>query len=99
MELEEKVVPITNAQEYIAIKRKQIDKLDSMLLTALAMRMQICSEIGKWKKENNIAITDARREETMKQSREQVVNHLGLSNEFVDQLFAKIVEHSKELQK
>ena len=53
-------------------KRKEIDEIDSYITKLFLRRMQICGEIGHYKKDNDIRVYDEAREkeifERVKQS-------------------------------
>ena len=43
-------------------KRKEIDEIDSYITKLFLRRMQICGEIGHYKKDNDIRVYDEARE-------------------------------------
>ena len=50
-------------QEY----RQEIEQIDHELYGLISKRLEICSKIGDYKKENNLPIFDAKREEELKE--------------------------------
>ena len=47
--------------------REEIEKIDEQLFNLLSRRMSISMKIGEYKKENNLPIFDAKREEELKE--------------------------------
>lgn len=75
--------------------RKKIDKIDRKIADLFAKRMKCSGEIGKFKKENGIKITDGNREA------EVVANVRSAAGEYADhaeELYMKIFEISKKYQ-
>ena len=46
----------TQETEYISLFRKQIDEIDKEIIDVLARRMEICREIGRYKKEHGMKV-------------------------------------------
>ena len=78
--------------------RQEIDRLDNYMLELLAERMNIAVEIGKYKKENQIAIHQPKRwADTIKRALE-IGKTNGLSESFLLELFQKIHKESIDKQ-
>lgn len=78
--------------------RQEIDRLDNYILELLAERMDIATQIGKFKRENSIAIYQPKRwAYTVKRALE-IGKTNGLSEEFILALFQKIHNESIEKQ-
>ena len=60
--------------EGITLLRKQVDELDNELMNLLSKRMRVCREIGQYKKEHNMTVFQANREESVRQQVE-ILNH------------------------
>lgn len=78
--------------------RGQIDLCDEALLQLLSQRMQICREIGQYKKENNMQIVHALRYTEILDKRSAQGTSAGLSPEFVRDVFEHIHEESVNQQ-
>lgn len=87
-----------SAKETIEQLRAQIDVLDDSLLYTLASRMKISEEIGRYKKDNNIAIVQANRWESLLAAVIEKAKTYGLDDEFVRALFNLIHEASVQTQ-
>ncbi len=74
--------------------REKIDVVDSQLLELLAHRMNYVDEIGKYKKENNIAILQLKRWGRILESRLEQAKEYGLSEDFIRQLLEMIHKES-----
>lgn len=79
--------------------RSQIDVIDSELILKLGARMALADEIGKYKKENNIAILQPERWNMIIKKSLSEANELGLSEEFILGLLRAIHQESIEHQK
>ena len=77
--------------------REQIDSIDSQLIELLSQRMDIVSNIGKYKCENDITILQLRRWESIIQTRSRLGQSLGLDKEFILKLLELI--HKESIQK
>ena len=74
--------------------RVQIDQIDGQLLTLLGQRMGFASEIGAYKKRNNIAILQTGRWNEILNSAVAKGREKGLSDEFTIQLLTAIHQES-----
>ena len=77
--------------------RDQIDSIDEQMLELLAKRMKITEDIGKYKKENNIAVFQLKRWESIFTSRNIFGEKLGLSKDFLKRLLQLV--HKESIQK
>lgn len=76
--------------------RCQIDDIDKEILTLFSKRMQLCEDVARYKKENNLPIFQNDREaEVIRKIRERSSEHLADSSEA---LFSSIMDISKCLQ-
>jgi chorismate mutase len=78
--------------------RRQIDQWDEELLRTLGNRMKISEKIGKYKKEQNITILQPNRWNELLEDRLAKGLKLGLSEEFIIQLFKNIHQESINFQ-
>lgn len=78
--------------------RKQIETLDQKLIELLAERMQLCKELGSFKKENGLAVLDEARETELQTLHQTWAEQNALSPVFVTQIFELIFEQAKEVQ-
>ncbi len=67
--------------------REKVDQIDDELMQLLGQRMSIADKIGSVKKENNIAILQARRWNEILERAYAKAESLGLSREFVTKYF------------
>ena len=78
--------------------RNKIDILDFQLIDILKQRFNITSEIGKMKKENNVAVLQIDRWNAILESRIKYAAEKGLSEEFVKEILEDIHKASIEGQ-
>jgi chorismate mutase len=79
--------------------RKQIDKIDNLLLKFLSKRIQISKQIGKFKKQNNLPIRDKKREKQLFILLSQKAEKFNLDKKYINQLFKLILKNSRDNQK
>lgn len=79
--------------------RGQIDECDTELLSLLERRMEICREIGKLKKEENMPVLQSPRYNKMLIDRLQTAEKLGLDQTFIKNIFETIHLQSIALQR
>jgi len=85
-------------KENIDQLRSQIDVIDDNLLNMLASRMKISRKIGEYKKDNNIAILQTSRWDTILENMIGKGAENGLSKNFVTAVFNAIHEASVQVQ-
>ena len=72
--------------------RKKIDLIDAKIISSLAERFQITNEVGKYKKEHNLAAQDNAREAAQFAKIEQLSKEAGLNPEFMKKIFRLIID-------
>ena len=85
-------------KENIDQLRAKIDVIDENLLYALGARMKISRQIGEYKKENNIAIIQASRWDSLLGKVVEKGKEYGLAENFLNDVFNAIHEASVEIQ-
>jgi len=90
---------VRNAEviDKLADLRKQIDKIDDLVIQKLAERMQIVEKIGNYKKDNSITILQVNRWDEILQKRTNYAKALKLDEEFTEKLLELI--HSESIRK
>lgn len=78
--------------------RHRIDETDTELLEILARRLEICREIGEYKKLKGMSVLQRDRYDKMIRSRVQEAETLGLDSDFVGRLLGLIHEESVKKQ-
>ena len=78
--------------------RRQIDQWDTELLRVLRNRMSISEMIGKYKREENITILQTGRWSEILLDRLSKARKLGMSDEFITQIFKQIHQESISFQ-
>ncbi|MDP3698135.1 MAG: chorismate mutase [Nanoarchaeota archaeon] len=79
--------------------RKKNDEIDSKLLKLLAERLELCQELGEYKKKHSLPIQDKGREEQAIKGRIKKWKELGFDDEeFVREFFELIMKKSREVQ-
>lgn len=84
--------------ESITLLRKQIDELDNQLMELLAKRMEVCREIGRYKKEHNMTVLQTSRYNEILEKRGVQGSLTGMSPEFIARVFESIHEESVRQQ-
>ncbi|MBX2815797.1 MAG: bifunctional 3-deoxy-7-phosphoheptulonate synthase/chorismate mutase type II [Saprospiraceae bacterium] len=79
--------------------RSRIDAIDKELIQMLANRMEVAEEIGRYKKQNNIAILQADRWNEIIDKSMEKAGPLGLSQDFVGKFLKAVHQESIDHQK
>lgn len=75
--------------------RSEIDQLDDQIITLLNKRFEVTSQVGKYKRENQIAILNSQREQAIISK----IKQLNLSNQSaVVDTYQALIEISKRYQ-
>jgi len=74
--------------------RDQINALDYRLIHLLGERMEVVEKIGRYKKDNGMAILQPQRWDTMMRTRLETGNRKGLNEVFITTLFRFIHQES-----
>lgn len=88
----------TTATENMIFLRKQIDEIDSQIIDVIAKRMEVCREIGHYKKENGMTVLHSSRYSEIIDDREQHGESLGVDKECVKKIFELLHEESVRQQ-
>ncbi|MBR9699844.1 chorismate mutase [Candidatus Woesearchaeota archaeon] len=78
--------------------RKQIDRVDKVLITALGERMSLMPEIGEYKKKNNVPIFQEKREQQIMKRLKKLAKDYQISEDFVEEIFLSIFNEAKRIQ-
>ncbi len=87
-----------SGKEKIGEIRKHIDRLDNVIINALAERMSLMPDVAKHKKEHNIPITDEEREIAIMKKLKNIAAEHGLDKGFVEEIFLSVFNESKRIQ-
>ncbi|MCQ2116108.1 MAG: bifunctional 3-deoxy-7-phosphoheptulonate synthase/chorismate mutase type II [Bacteroidales bacterium] len=90
--------PALANKETIDQLRAQIDVIDENLLHTLGQRMKVSRQIGQYKKENNVAIVQASRWDSLLANMVEKSKAYNLPEEFVRDVFNAIHEASVQVQ-
>ena len=78
--------------------RAQIDDIDNQLMMLLAQRMQVCRQIGMYKKGQNLAVLQTNRYNEILEKRGEQARLCGMSAQFAAEVFEHIHEESVRQQ-
>ncbi len=78
--------------------REQIDEIDREIVALLTKRFGIVKSIADYKKKNNLQILDKKREKVVLEEKLNLAQKNNLDEEFVVDIFEKIMEQSKKIQ-
>lgn len=92
-----------NSKSYVNIThvehlRKKINSIDIKIVTLIAKRQSYMPAIGKYKKENNLAILQPKRENDILILRKKLARKLGLEPVLVEKIFRLIFANSRNIQ-
>lgn len=83
----------------LTILRDKINKIDNSLLSLLAERIAVVREVGKVKRQNNIAVHDQKREDELLASLSVIAKDKNISSDFVSSLWKVIFAESYKIEK
>lgn len=86
------------ADNRLALLRSQIDDADNELLDVLRRRMEICREVGQYKKHHGMTVLQADRYSDMLQARMASAGEIGLDPEFVKRILTVVHDESVRRQ-
>ena len=80
--------------ESLSLLRQEIDRLDNDLVEVLAKRMEVCRDIGQYKKEHRMPILQAQRYDSILNSRVKLGQQMGMGGEFMRVILSAVHEES-----
>ncbi len=87
-----------NDEDKIKQIRRHIDRIDTVIITALAERMSLMPDIAEYKKKNDIPIFDEEREVEIMKKLKKISKDHGLDEGFVEEIFLSCFNESKRIQ-
>lgn len=88
---------VTRNQKLKSI-REQIDRIDNIIITALAERMAFMNGIGEHKRTKRIPVYQPEREQTIINRLIEIGEKHNLRAEFIEELFSLIFDEAKRIQ-
>ena len=88
----------SSVERDLANLRSEIDDIDSELLQLLARRMEVSSQIGEYKKRNNVTVVQMDRWKKILEEHIATGSDLGLSPQLINEVFEAIHQASIEQQ-
>lgn len=78
--------------------RKEIDQIDTQLLLLIKMRIEIVTQVGEYKKANNIAVIDKSREGKVLEKLSTQGEKLGLDPDVITKVWRTLFEISYNIE-
>jgi chorismate mutase/prephenate dehydratase len=78
--------------------RRHIDRIDTVIITALAERLSLMPDVAEYKMANNIPIFDEAREVEIMKKLKGIAAEQGLDESFVEEVFLSVFNESKRIQ-
>lgn len=88
----------SHATEHLALLRQKIDMLDNELLEVLSKRLEVCREIGEYKREHRMPVVQPSRYNEMVMSHLCNTSKLGLGEDFLRTVLLAIHDESVRQQ-
>lgn len=79
--------------------RKEIDKIDDIILDSLARRMKISLEVAKFKKKHDLSIMQPKREKEVLKRLKAKAKNKRIDVKLVEAIYKKIMDQSKDIQR
>ncbi len=90
---------IKGDKESIENLRNQIDMIDANLLDLIAERKEVVKRIRDIKKAEGMQVKDVKREKEVLEKRRQLAKKLDLDEKLISEIFKKLMDYSKKVQK
>ena len=87
-----------NDEAKIKQLRRHIDRIDTVIITALAERMSLMPDVAEYKKKNNISVFDEEREVEIMKKLKLIAAEQGLDEGFTEEIFLSCFNESKRIQ-
>lgn len=87
-----------NEEDKIKQIRRHIDRVDTVIITALAERMSLMPDMAVYKKKHNIPIFDEEREIEIMNKLKKIAKEQGLDESFVEEIFLSVFNEAKRIQ-
>jgi len=87
-----------NVKELLRTHRIEIDMLDRQIIALLGRRFEIVNEVGKLKAEHNVSPVQTDRMKEVLDHVGELAKKNGLSPEFVQELYSKMIDHAHVLE-
>ena len=87
-----------NDEDKIKKIRRHIDRIDIVIITALAERMSLMPDVAEYKKKNSLSIFDEDREVEIMKKLKKVAAEQGLDDGFVEEIFLSCFNEAKRIQ-
>ncbi len=78
--------------------RTEIDRVDNIIIKALAQRTKIVKKIAKIKKQHHLPIINKKREQEIYLKLKQQAKKYHLDEKYLHKIFTTIIQHSKKVQ-
>ena len=78
--------------------RKHIDRIDNVIINALAERMSLMPDVAGYKKEKSMPIFDEKREIAIMGKLKKIAAEHGLDKGFVEEVFLSVFNEAKRIQ-
>jgi len=87
-----------NDEDKIKQIRRHIDRIDTVIITALAERMSLIPDVADYKKNHNVPIFDEKREVEIMKNLKKIAAQHGLEEGFVEEIFLSCFNEAKRIQ-
>jgi len=87
-----------NDEDKIKQIRRHIDRIDTVIITALAERMSLMPDVAEYKKNNDVPIFDEEREVEIMKNLKKIAAEQGLDEGFTEEVFLSLFNESKRIQ-
>ena len=78
--------------------RREIDTIDSQLLTLFAIRFAVVHEVGKYKKKNILPIQDKKREQLLVEGLSEKARTLNISRIFIQKVWNAVFQEAYNVE-
>lgn len=78
--------------------RAKINEIDVELVKLIARRLSYMPDVGKYKKENGLPLTQPEREKEILEAKRKLAQELGVDPDLIEKIFVLLFEEAKKIQ-
>lgn len=82
----------------IAELRKEIDRIDTQLLSLIKQRLEVAKEVGLYKKAHNLPIIDKAREKEVLEDKRKKALEANVNPELMQKIFRLLIAEARKVQ-
>ena len=78
--------------------RAKIDRIDRKIVQLVAKRISLVSDIGEYKRKNNLPTCDPKREKELLAEKKKIASELNVNPDLVEDIFKRLIKESCSIE-